>query len=179
MRTSKSVIFQDYQKTVREPDRRIGMVRRIKIGQKSKLGLSEYLVHLFSYNEDREQWPKPLTDQQLLAMTLKEFGRYDTTAQSLCHGAMNIANFRFQYNHGNLLKTSYPKDNPGHPPLLSLRYDADGFPITGRGSSVWRSTNGELRKRITGSAVQETFEELMERLGRKPVKGEYPDDANE
>lgn len=147
------------------------VVRRLRYGRQTRLSFSEYLIQVFMANEDREQLPRPLTDTTLKEQILNEFGHYDTIVRAFVDGTASVTRYRLDFNHGRLLRSHWPADDPGHPPLLSLRYSANGVPIYGRNfKNPHVLTNGELRAILERhDKVRETYEQLMRRLGRKGV----------
>lgn len=174
--TAKKLLTQDYQRASKIKPKGRAIVRRIK-GRKSRMGFMEYVAHLFYHNEHRETWPTPLLDFQIKAMLMNEFSRYDSTVEALSYNKMKICSLRTMYNAGEILPSSFPHSDPGHPPRLSLRYSEGGLPVIGQGKGRKGGvlTNGELKDRLLKyHKVRETFEELMLRLNRSTVAGIYP-----
>lgn len=150
----------------------VGPVTQQLYGVNTKMGFNEYVVHLLAYNEDRSVWASPLTDKKLNAMLLKEFGRYERSANSIMNGNTNICPMRDQFNMGKLLPGRWPADKPGHPPRLSMRYDENGRPVRGLGRKDVVLTLKDLEERLQKyPRIQETFADLIARLGDKaPVE---------
>lgn len=175
---ARKALMDMANRVAREPfvSRRKGTYVNI-LGSTTALGFHEYVVHLFHMNEELpEDWPKPLTDLQLKAMILREFHDSPKTVASFVNGVNNPSRMRTYYRQGKLLSRSYPPDDPGYPPRLSLRYGVLGLPIRMLGQREELLTNAELialhRK---FPRTRESLEDLFVRLKRKKNdKGEYP-----
>lgn len=157
-------------------------VNRRIIGRTTKLSFSEYIIAVFELNEDREALPHPLNDQAIQAALVKEFAHYESFIRNVLDGHNHISKWRYDFNKGLILPTTWPEENPGHPPLLSIRYLDNGLPAArkSRSNSGKVATNKELADLLKQyPLVQETYEHLMERLGRKKKGGIYIPSATE
>lgn len=163
------------QTQIEHPTTRPTIQRRM-IGKQRKLCLSEYVCYLLELNEDRNEIPKPLNDMALQAAIIKEYSHYESLVRAILDGTHSVAKFRHDYNSGLMLPTTWPAENPGHPPRLSLRYLDDGRPAKPRSRIVRKivATNDELRVQLARfPKIQESLTDLMLRLGRQSKGGIY------
>lgn len=134
---------------------------RKTIGKSLKMGFVEFLNHLFDLNEDSRY-----TDAKLKAIILDEFGHSAKTVASFSDGNQCVSKIRHEFNQGLFQPSVWPPAHPGRIPRLSLRYNEQGQPVNSR-APTRIATNGFLQDQLVKfPKVLETYEELLERLGR-------------
>ena len=143
------------------------------IGATTGYGFVEFMINLFMANEVRRY-----TDSTLKKIILAEFGHNDRTAKSFIKGNQSVGKLRIEFNSGIYMPQAWPVERPGHPPVISLKWNqVNGVyrPVRSR-ICTKTLTNGELRELLFRfPRVQETPEKLFERLGRD--RGNWNNDS--
>ncbi len=104
--------------------------KRQLVGRTSKLPVYQWLSHIFRLNEELEE---KLTDEIIVSSMSGEFSRKLALVRSIVANPGKLASERSRFN------------NEENFPLISLKYNDKGFPVTGK--SLKAMSLSECRKK--------------------------------
>ena len=119
--------------TIRIMEEHRGTIARSR-GLKSGFGVTTVMCYLFEINEKRP-FESKLTNSVIQNSLFNEFPSRKTLQHSIKTGKSSVNSMRHKYNQG-ILNSKIPV-----PPLISLRYGEDGYPVTGRRGQYYMTKN--------------------------------------